>query len=122
MAVNAISEAITSLDNIDGLVNEVERRASLVMSSNTTNFPRRAAAAGGVYPVFESNRFDVYKTDFGWGRPKKVDMLSVDGLRAMGLADSRDGDGGVEIGLALKKHHMEAFASLLAQGLDEKTT
>ncbi|PON39129.1 Transferase [Trema orientale] len=124
VAVNAISEAIRSLENnIDGVLSESENQVLSVISSKSSDSQSGDAAAPErrVYSAIESNRFDVYGTDFGWGRPKKVEMATGDGTGAMNFADSRDGDGGVEIGIVLKKQHMETFVSLFAQGLEEKT-
>ncbi|OAY38955.1 phenolic glucoside malonyltransferase 1 [Manihot esculenta] len=64
-----------------------------------------------------STRFDVYECDFGWGRPKKVEIISIDKTGAISLTQSRDGNGGIQIGLALSKDEMEAFASLFVDGL-----
>ena len=50
--------------------------------------------------------------DFGgaWGRPSKVEIASVERTGALALAESgRDGDGGIEVGLALPRAEMEAF-------------
>ncbi|TXG65736.1 hypothetical protein EZV62_007011 [Acer yangbiense] len=64
-----------------------------------------------------SNRFGVYETDFGWGRPKKVEVVSIDRTGSVSLAESRRGHGGVEVGLVLDKNEMDAFASFFNQGL-----
>ncbi|CAO2040377.1 unnamed protein product [Urochloa humidicola] len=50
--------------------------------------------------------------DFGaaLGRPRKVEIVSVERTGALALAESgRDGDGGIEVGLALPRAEMEAF-------------
>ncbi|MED6218453.1 hypothetical protein PIB30_026676 [Stylosanthes scabra] len=65
-----------------------------------------------IYSIAGSVRFGVYRIDFGYGRPKNVDVASVDKTGAFALSESRDGDGGVEIALTLKKRQMEAFSSL----------
>ncbi|XVF60692.1 hypothetical protein PTKIN_Ptkin08bG0068800 [Pterospermum kingtungense] len=72
-----------------------------------------------VISVSGSPRFGVYDVDFGWGKPKKVEVLSIDraGGGAISLAESRDGSGGIEIGLALNKHEMEIFVSSFLDGL-----
>ncbi|CAN6239181.1 unnamed protein product [Urochloa humidicola] len=45
-----------------------------------------------------------------WGRPRKVEIASVERTGALALAESgRDGDGGIEVGLALPRAEMEAF-------------
>jgi len=66
--------------------------------------------------VAGSPRFEAYSNDFGWGRPKKVEMASLDGTGAFCLSDSRSGDG-VEIGFVSTKEAMQTFGSLLLNGL-----
>ena len=45
-----------------------------------------------------------------WGRPRKVEIVSVERTGALALAESgRDGDGGIEVGLALPRAEMEVF-------------
>ncbi|CAL9176288.1 phenolic glucoside malonyltransferase 1-like [Musa acuminata AAA Group] len=68
--------------------------------------------------VAGSPRFRVYDLDFGWGRPKKVEVTSIVRSGAMSLAESRDEDGGVEIGMGLLKHEMDEFATHFIDGLD----
>ncbi|OMO50644.1 Transferase [Corchorus olitorius] len=62
--------------------------------------------------VAGSPRFEVYGCDFGWGKPLKVAIVSIDKNEAISMAESRDGSRGVEVGLALKKHDMYNFSSL----------
>ncbi|XP_062080281.1 phenolic glucoside malonyltransferase 2-like [Humulus lupulus] len=84
------------------------------------SFWYKRALAGRMYGVAGSPRFEAYSCDFGWGRPRKVDWIFTNlgnSTIPMSFCDTRIGDGGVEIGLLLKKQRMEAFASLFAQGL-----
>ncbi|EOA15495.1 hypothetical protein CARUB_v10004768mg [Capsella rubella] len=67
--------------------------------------------------VAGSTRFGVYGLDFGWGRPEKVMVVSIDQGEAVSLAESRDGNGGVEVGFSLKKHEMDGLIDLLDNGL-----
>ncbi|XP_057436112.1 phenolic glucoside malonyltransferase 1-like [Lotus japonicus] len=67
--------------------------------------------------VAGSNRFGVYGTDFGWGRPKKVEITSIDRNLTIGMAESKDGKGGVEVGLVLDKHVMGLFGTFFLAGL-----
>jgi len=76
------------------------------------------APEGRMFGTAGSPLFEVYSTDFGWGRPKKVDMISTDKTGAFSLSESRDINGGIEIGLALSKGEMEHFSTLFLQGLD----
>ncbi|KAI4346683.1 hypothetical protein L6164_007556 [Bauhinia variegata] len=71
-----------------------------------------------VFSIAGSPRFGVYSVDFGWGRPKKVEMTSIDKTEAFCLAESKHGNGGIEIGLVRSKPLMECFAALLAEGLE----
>ena len=121
VAVNAINEATTSLaTDISPVLNRTKNRASTLLTSSEVKYNsqyRREYLATG------SHRFNVYSSsDFGWGKPMKVDILGRQRTGALRFADSRDGDGGVEIVLILKKHHMDAFASLFVQGLKEEQT
>ncbi|XP_062009780.1 phenolic glucoside malonyltransferase 1-like [Rosa rugosa] len=106
VAVSAIIEAIKGLD--DGVLNGAENWVSRLC---TVLSDRVASIAG-------SHRFGVYETDFGWGIPKKVDLVSIDRTGAISLSDTNDSDGGLDVGLVLQKHHTEVFASLFAKGLE----
>ncbi|XP_047154489.1 phenolic glucoside malonyltransferase 1-like [Vigna umbellata] len=67
-----------------------------------------------------SNRFGVYENDFGWGKPSKVEIASVDRALTIGLAENRDAKGGVEIGIVLKRPVMELFGTLFRGGLSNE--
>ncbi|KAI3470017.1 hypothetical protein Pfo_026680 [Paulownia fortunei] len=71
-----------------------------------------------VLSVSGSPKFDLSSADFGWGRAKKLEVLSIDGENyAMSLCKSRDSVGGLEIGLSFPKERMDAFAAIFADGL-----
>ncbi|XP_048327193.2 phenolic glucoside malonyltransferase 1-like [Ziziphus jujuba] len=108
VAVEAISKAVKRLE--DGVINgglETWISISKAMQSNNQR------------PVFvaSSPRFEVYNTDFGWGRPRMTEVISIEKTGAISLSDSRNGNGGIEIGLVLKIEEMETFASLFAHGV-----
>ncbi|KAJ6313903.1 hypothetical protein OIU78_017538 [Salix suchowensis] len=67
--------------------------------------------------VAGSARFEVYGVDFGWGRPKNVEVTSIDRSGAISMAESKAESGGVEIGLVLKKGVMGIFKNLFVNGL-----
>ncbi|KAK6255910.1 hypothetical protein SCA6_017215 [Theobroma cacao] len=67
--------------------------------------------------VSGSPQFGVYGADFGWGKPRKVEIVSIDRGGAISLAKSKDGSAVIEIGFALNKHEMKTFASLFLDGL-----
>lgn len=81
-----------------------------------------ACLRGRPLSVAGSPRFGVYGVDFGWGRPAKVEVVGIERTGSMALADSRAGDGGIEVGLALPATEMARFSSLFAAGLEVSAT
>uniref|UniRef100_A0A0D3FZW5 Uncharacterized protein n=1 Tax=Oryza barthii TaxID=65489 RepID=A0A0D3FZW5_9ORYZ len=67
--------------------------------------------------VAGSTRFGVYDVDFGFGRPAKVDVVSVAKTDAMSVAEDRSGSGGIEVGIALSPARMERFRRWLADAI-----
>ena len=56
--------------------------------------------------------------DCGWGRPARVEMVSVEKTPGtVALADSPEGDGGIELGVVLPPDAMDAFASCFAHAV-----
>ncbi|KAB2610422.1 hypothetical protein D8674_018454 [Pyrus ussuriensis x Pyrus communis] len=114
VALKAIRDVIKSLDKT--LLEGAETWVSRMFNTLQPNADRIIPAAG-------SPRFEFYDAaDFGWGRPTKHELVSIDKTGTMSFQESKNGDGGVEVGLVLKKHYMEAFASLFAKGLEENLT
>ncbi|XAR55451.1 Anthocyanin 5-(6'''-hydroxycinnamoyltransferase) [Bertholletia excelsa] len=68
--------------------------------------------------VTGSPKLDLYGLDFGWGRPKKIEEISIDTSGAVSLTESREVGGGIEVGLVLPKAHMDSFASLFTKHLN----
>ncbi|KAJ8625780.1 hypothetical protein MRB53_034310 [Persea americana] len=69
--------------------------------------------------VAGSPRFRVYDMDFGWGRPRKTEVVSIDRTGAIYIGDCRDEEGGMEIGLVIPTSEMSAFSSFFNDGLKE---
>ncbi|WVY99392.1 hypothetical protein V8G54_025462 [Vigna mungo] len=61
----------------------------------------RMFALGSTLIVTGSPKFTVYETDFGFGKPKKVEM--VHSIKGMSLAESGEKEGGLEVGLMTKE-------------------
>lgn len=73
-------------------------------------------------PVAGSPRFRVYELDFGFGPPAKVAIVSVARTGAIAVAESRDGSGGIEVGVCLRPDRMAAFRKCFddaVAGLDD---
>ncbi|CAA0808625.1 Protein THYLAKOID FORMATION 1- chloroplastic [Striga hermonthica] len=68
--------------------------------------------------VSGSPKFDVSDVDFGWGKARTLEVVSIDGDHySMSLSKSRDSNGGLEVGLSLPRNRMEAFGAVFAKGL-----
>ncbi|KAG2308316.1 hypothetical protein Bca52824_028064 [Brassica carinata] len=67
--------------------------------------------------VAGSNKFGIYGSDFGWGRPVHTENISNSGNLLYSMSESRDETGGVEIGMCLKKFEMDVFISEFQNGL-----
>ncbi|OMO57721.1 Transferase [Corchorus olitorius] len=72
---------------------------------------------GLVTAVTSSPKLGAYKIDFGWGRPKKTEVANIASNMFFSLTESRDEEGGVELGLALSSHELNCFNSIFFQGL-----
>ncbi|KAK7381246.1 hypothetical protein VNO78_33783 [Psophocarpus tetragonolobus] len=106
-ALMGISEALNRLE--DGLIN-----GALALNLNAwMEFSRDEK----LITVAWSPQFETYSVDFGWGRPKKVDMTSIGKSVMFGLWESRN-SGGLEISLVLEKQEMEAFSAHFTEGLE----
>ncbi|KAJ4971940.1 hypothetical protein NE237_005039 [Protea cynaroides] len=63
-----------------------------------------------------SPQFGLYKIDLGFGRPKKLEMASIDRTGAMFMKESSNLYGGIEFDLVLNRQEMDAFVSLFVDG------
>jgi hypothetical protein len=59
--------------------------------------------------VGSSHRFMAYETDFGWGAPTRVELVSLFVRQMVTLLGAKDG--GVQVSVALDGAAMEAFAA-----------
>ncbi|CAA7032888.1 unnamed protein product [Microthlaspi erraticum] len=67
--------------------------------------------------VSGSNKFGIYGSDFGWGRPVSTENISISHNVLFSMSERRDEIGGVEIGMCLKKCVMDSFISAFQNGL-----
>ncbi|KAG9451151.1 hypothetical protein H6P81_011116 [Aristolochia fimbriata] len=108
-AARAIQAAIRRID--EGRVEQlpaVGRRWTEVMGSKPRE--RRFSVAGS--PLFR-----VYDLDFGWGRLRKVEFPSMEETELASLSDSREEEGGVEVGVGGPEEEVIRFTSLFEEGL-----
>ncbi|KAG0484341.1 hypothetical protein HPP92_008420 [Vanilla planifolia] len=97
---------------IEGIGDDVHESMEGTLDKIVALLPTRPLTFAG------SPKLRVYETDFGWGELKKVLVTSIGQTGAMSLAEMRNGDGGVEIGVVLTKAEMEKFTSHFVNGFE----
>ncbi|KAM7279359.1 hypothetical protein ACFE04_006493 [Oxalis oulophora] len=103
IVVKTISNAVTNLGKY-----EYYERAEEVYSSISKLEP----SSFGLIGVSGWPKLEFYGVDFGWGRPRKVDVVSIDKGNSFSMVESRDQSGGIEIGFVMKsQEELQTFAS-----------
>ncbi|KAE8710211.1 Gag protease polyprotein [Hibiscus syriacus] len=107
-----------AIDMVSELVQKVKRGVLEGAEMKVTNFYAPKLPGTQLIIVAGSPKLNVYEADFGLNSTiKKVEIVSIERDEAVFMAESKGGNGGVEVGLALKKHEMEKFAALFSVGL-----
>ncbi|KAL3624766.1 hypothetical protein CASFOL_031434 [Castilleja foliolosa] len=102
----------------DEIRNKVNNKEKFMKSDEDRITKIRSVVQKRVFSVFGSARVDLYGADFGWGKARKMELLSIDGEKySMSICKARDCEGGLEVGLSLPKVKMDAFALLFVDGL-----
>ncbi|XP_030496519.2 phenolic glucoside malonyltransferase 1 [Cannabis sativa] len=107
--VEKVSDLVKSVGKEKDLQSETEEVISRIIATSSENCCHVGVAG--------SPKLELYSIDFGWGRPKKVVFVSIEN-GAISMAECGDGSGGIEVGLVLKKHQMDLFASIFINGLN----
>nr|CAD1835102.1 unnamed protein product [Ananas comosus var. bracteatus] len=104
-ACAAIARAVRAVEQepVRGIEKWPEEFASLPpgMKVNVAGSPRQAG----------------YATDFGWGRPRRVELVSMNFDGEVVMCKGRD-EGTVQVSVAIAAQQMEAFAEVFSRGLD----
>ncbi|KAL0362341.1 UNVERIFIED_CONTAM: Malonyl-coenzyme:anthocyanin 5-O-glucoside-6'''-O-malonyltransferase [Sesamum calycinum] len=102
----------------DQIINRVNKKDEVLKGAENWLSEVKKLTATRMHAVSGSPKFDLYNADFGWGRARKMEVVSIDGDKhSMSLCKSRDSEGGLEVGLSLPKPRMEAFAAIFEDGL-----
>ncbi|KAJ4729916.1 putative Anthocyanin 5-aromatic acyltransferase [Melia azedarach] len=78
----------------------------------------KVVEAGRVVSVAGSPKLRVYDTDFGWGRPKKSEVVHIGANGAFSLAECRDEDGAIEVGIVIGRDKIDGFNVIFKQALN----
>uniref|UniRef100_A0A7N0TB93 Anthocyanin acyltransferase n=2 Tax=Kalanchoe fedtschenkoi TaxID=63787 RepID=A0A7N0TB93_KALFE len=105
----AIGHSVQSLDSgvVDGYRNSFSK------------WPELHESGDDILTVAGSPKLAQYDTNFGWGKPRKVEVVHIDISGSISLSESRNGDGGLEVGVARNRRQMEVFTSFFQQGLNQ---
>ncbi|VFQ73464.1 unnamed protein product [Cuscuta campestris] len=105
---------------VKGIWKEVEdmKREPLRDAEKWNERAQKAFVLGSaVLLVTGSPKFGVYETDFGFGRPKKVEMVHSPKCVSLAEEGRRDGEGGLEFGLVFRRNEYEDFMSIVEKRL-----
>ncbi|KAL5787235.1 hypothetical protein ACOSP7_004184 [Xanthoceras sorbifolium] len=67
---------------------------------------------GRVVTVASSPKCRVYETDIRWGKPKKVEMVHINGYSCFSFVESRKEDGGLDIGVVVGRDRLDLFNTI----------
>ncbi|KAJ4900877.1 HXXXD-type acyl-transferase family protein [Raphanus sativus] len=112
----------------DGFINAVEITSDSVKSLGTRGIEvffdlyedktKNIERGTDIWAASGSNRFSIYGSEFGWGRPVNSEIVSYDQCQIFCMTEMRDQTGGLEIGLCLKKDEMDVLVSLFNNGFE----
>ncbi|XP_044506926.1 phenolic glucoside malonyltransferase 1-like [Mangifera indica] len=104
-------------EKISDMIRDIEEKELLEgAEEGLEKLAKIAEAEEQMFTIAGSNRSQFYGVDLGWGRPKKIEVTSIDRTGSIAMSESGDGNG-VEIGLVSSSHEMESFKSVFVSGL-----
>ncbi|KAK2370444.1 coumaroyl-CoA:anthocyanidin 3-O-glucoside-6''-O-coumaroyltransferase [Trifolium repens] len=109
---------VVAANCIDRKIKDFKSDASLGSETMMLDYKELFKPGKSTVMVSGSPKLDVYETDFGWGKPKKSDVVHHDSSNVISLSDCRDGGCGIEIGLALERSRMTNFMNIFQEQLD----
>ncbi|PWA69848.1 Chloramphenicol acetyltransferase-like domain-containing protein [Artemisia annua] len=113
-AVKLIGENLHKmLTDKDGVVKHRIRLINALLSKEFV--PKMMTAVSG------SPKQKLYDLDFGWGKPKKIETISIDYSNSISLHSSKESTEDLEIGVCLTDTGMQAFARIFNKELEHLT-
>ncbi|CDY47142.1 BnaA08g05410D [Brassica napus] len=107
---------VTAVEILSGLVKGFSSRKIETIAEEYKMVFDYAEVSSQFGAVAGSTRLCVYESYFGWGRPVKVDAVSIDGNK-ISMAERRDESGGIEIGMCMNKAELDIVLALFKNGL-----
>ncbi|KAJ9548873.1 hypothetical protein OSB04_021416 [Centaurea solstitialis] len=109
-AVKLIGENLHKmLTDKDGIVKDVDQLFGDLFANG---MPTTVVAVAGTPKV------ELYDLDFGWGKPRKHELISIDFSNSISLSSCKESNEDLEIGVVLSAIEMEAFIRMFHDGLE----
>ncbi|KAK9052556.1 hypothetical protein SSX86_029185 [Deinandra increscens subsp. villosa] len=107
MAAKLIGEGISKMvNNKEGILKDAERW------HDGFKIPARKIGVAG------TPKLNFYDIDFGWGKPIKYEIVSIDYNGSVSIGACKESAQDFEIGLCFPSKQMEAFAQIFNDGLE----
>ncbi|KAJ0785242.1 putative anthocyanin 6''-O-malonyltransferase [Helianthus annuus] len=100
-----------TLTDKDGVVKEVESFGYLFANGIPTT----------MIGVAGTPKLKFYDMDFGWGKPKKLETISIDYSGSISMNGCKENNEDLEIGVCLATNEMESFVRMFVEKLFLKT-
>jgi len=108
---NGICEAVNSIGiEIKGLIDPLKRVEDLMFFQRIKDL---GIKFHNITSVAASPKFNVYETNFGWGKPVLSEILHVENSSTCCLSSSKDEDRGIEVGMVLEAAQVKKFSDVL---------
>ncbi|KAI7757338.1 hypothetical protein M8C21_017122, partial [Ambrosia artemisiifolia] len=108
-AAKLIGESIHKwLTDKDGVVRDIQSFGDLF----SNGIPTTTMGVSGA-PTLK-----FYDMDFGWGKPKKVEVISIDYIGSISMNACKETHEDLEIGISLLTTEMESFVRIFEHGLE----
>ncbi|KAH0875577.1 hypothetical protein HID58_072939 [Brassica napus] len=107
---------VTAMEILSGLVKGFGSRKIETIDEEFKIGNDCAVVSSQFGAVAGSTQLGVYESDFWWGRPVKVDVVSIERER-ISMAERRDETGGIEIGMCMEKAELDIVHALFNNGL-----
>ncbi|KAI3745029.1 hypothetical protein L1987_58129 [Smallanthus sonchifolius] len=108
-AAKLIGESLhKTLTDKDGVVKEIESYGDLF----TNGIPTTMIGVSG------TPKLKFYDLDFGWGKPKKIEAVSIDYDGSISMNACKEKSEDIEIGVCLPTTEIESFVRIFEDGLE----
>lgn len=112
IAVESIGKAISeTIKNKDGVLKNAELWFEMQFKT-----PAKISAKIG---VAGTPKLKIYDIDFGWGKPKKYETISIDSNGSISINACKESPEDLEISLSLPAKQMDAFLTIFNNGLED---